>query len=90
MSSALDCIAQSLSVPRPRAISGADVVNVIRSPREIRHDGLMDSFFTEISLRRIVEAVGEGHFTYAEIVLAAEAYGLGGTATAAWGREMRS
>lgn len=85
--SVLECIALSLSVPRPQ-VTEADVVCLIKQP-DIEKFGLADAFFTEIARTRIAEAVQERQFSWDDLINAANVYGLGNTRTAKWCCEMR-
>jgi hypothetical protein len=86
----IDVICTSISVPRPRLATAAEIVNALAEPDS--HDpckaSVAEAVLTEISLSRLSELVRSGAVSWRQISVAARAYGLARTEAGQLAAEM--
>nr|WP_294527855.1 hypothetical protein [uncultured Rhodopila sp.] len=81
MTDIIDVIRMSISVPRPRLVSAAEILSALADPDS--HDpykaSVAEAVLTEISLSRLSELVRSGSVSWRQICVAARVYGLART-----------
>jgi hypothetical protein len=86
----IDVIRMSISVPRPRLVTAAEIVGALADPNS--HDpgkaSVAEAVLTEISLSRLSELMRSGSVSWKQISVAARAYGLAGTEAGQLAAEM--
>jgi hypothetical protein len=86
----IDVIRTSISVPRPRLVTAAEIVSALADPNS--HDpgkaSVAEAVLTEISLSRLSELVRSGSVSWRQISVAARVYGLARTGAGQLAAEM--
>jgi hypothetical protein len=86
----IDVIRTSISVPRPRLVTAAEVLSALMDPDSHDPDKatVAEAVLTEISLSRLSEMVRTGPVSWQQISVAARAYGLARTEAGQLAAEM--